>query len=139
MPLLIGNNVEFMEKLESFFLSRKEILAVYLFGSRAGGRENLMSDLDLGILFSEEKKNLIDYNYLAELQVKLVKILNFDDIDTVILNNKEPLFLYNVLTEGLLIYHVDNKEFTGFLYDSYRAYLDFLPHYRFWEEIYYEE
>jgi len=120
-----------------FFKNRQEILAVYLFGSCAGGRNTPLSDIDLAFLFFRDHKDIIDYNYLAELQVELIRLSGFEDIDTVILNDRDPVFLYNVLTEGKLIYYVDNEEFTGFLYDSYRFYQDFMPSYRFWEEIYY--
>ncbi|MEQ8225023.1 MAG: nucleotidyltransferase domain-containing protein [Candidatus Eremiobacterota bacterium] len=120
-----------------FFKNRQEILAVYLFGSCAGGRNTPLSDIDLAFLFFRDHKDRIDYNYLAELQLELIRISGFEDIDTVILNDREPVFLYNVLTEGRLLYYIDNEEFTEFLYDSYRLYLDFMPSYRFWEEIYY--
>jgi len=120
-----------------FFKNRQEILSVYLFGSCAGGRNTPLSNIDLAFLFFRDHKDRIDYNYLAELQVELIRISGFEDIDTVILNDREPVFLYNVLTEGRLLYYIDNEEFTEFLYDSYRLYLDFMPSYRFWEEIYY--
>jgi predicted nucleotidyltransferase len=120
-----------------FFKNRQEILAVYLFGSFAGERHTPLSDIDLGFLFFRDYKDRIDYNYLAELQVELIRFSGFEDIDTVILNDRDPVFLYNVLTEGKLLYYVDNEEFTEFLYDSYRLYQDFMPSYRFWEEIYY--
>jgi len=130
---LITNNNDLIR----YFRSGNEISAVYLFGSFAEGRQNSMSDIDLGFLFFKDKLHLIDYNYMAELQVDLVKLLDFEDIDTVILNNREPMFLYSVLTEGTLIYYIDTEEFTDFLYESQREYLDFLPVYRFWEESYY--
>lgn len=120
-----------------FFKNRREILAVYLFGSCAGGRNTHLSDIDLAFLFFSDHKDRIDYNYLAELQVELIRFSGCEDIDTVILNDREPVFLYNVLTEGKLLYYVDNEEFTEFLYNSYRLYQDFMPSYRFWEEIYY--
>lgn len=127
----------FFYPYNEFFKSRQEIIAVYLFGSFAGERQTPLSDIDLGFLFFRDQKDRIDYNYLAELQVELIRLSGFEDIDTVILNDRDPVFLYNVLTEGKLIYYVDNEEFTGFLYDSYRLYQDFMPSYRFWEEIYY--
>ena len=38
------------EKIKAYFKSKKEVIAVYLFGSYAAGREHHLSDIDIGIL-----------------------------------------------------------------------------------------
>jgi len=68
----------------NYFRDKKEIVAIYLFGSYAAGKERAFSDVDIGILFDEseeifvmEKRN----TYMTELGRILRK-----DIHPVILN-----------------------------------------------------
>jgi len=90
---------EFLEgKIRTYFSSKKEVIAVYLFGSFAQGRERNQSDIDLGILldgtdpdFFNEKRN----QYLVELGRILRK-----DIDPVILNVAGQELLKQVFLKG---------------------------------------
>jgi len=39
---------ELEEKIKNYFKNKKEVIAVYLFGSYAEGREHDLSDIDIG-------------------------------------------------------------------------------------------
>lgn len=47
----------FIQKLKKAFLRKKEVLAVYIFGSRATGLANSSSDLDMAVFVSDRQKN----------------------------------------------------------------------------------
>jgi len=75
------------KKLEEYFTNKKEVIAVYLFGSYAEGKMYRQSDIDIGILFDEtsrhhmkEKRN----TYMRELS----RILR-EDIHPTILSSKK--------------------------------------------------
>ena len=40
----------FEEKIRDYFKNKEEVIAIYLFGSYAAGRERDLSDIDIGII-----------------------------------------------------------------------------------------
>ena len=73
------------EKIKNYFKNKKGIIAVYLFGSQATGKEHLSSDIDIGILLDRNYqgcKETIIKNSIVELGRILKK-----DIHPVILNS----------------------------------------------------
>ena len=88
----------FKEKIENYFKNKKDIIAVYLFGSYAKGKESHSSDIDIGILLDrnhrEYDKTMID-RYIVELGRILKK-----DIHPVILNSASEELLRQVFSNG---------------------------------------
>jgi predicted nucleotidyltransferase len=72
------------ENITAFFEHEKNIVAVYLFGSYAGGRERASSDVDLAILFdnrSREAVNQLLDKYLVDLSRSLRKDVHLTAMD----------------------------------------------------------
>ena len=87
-----------LQKIKDYFKSRREVIAVYLFGSYAVGREQPFSDIDLGIIINEpDKENSLEKKnqYIVELGRLLRK-----DIHPVILNNAGEELLKQVFSKG---------------------------------------
>ena len=64
------------ENISAFFENKKDIVAVYLFGSYAGGKERTSSDVDLAILFGNRNRETVNQRldeYLVALSRNLRK------------------------------------------------------------------
>jgi len=64
------------ENIKSFFENKKDIIAVYLFGSYADGKERSSSDVDLAILFGNRDREAVNEKldeYLVALSRNLRK------------------------------------------------------------------
>lgn len=87
-----------LQKIKDYFKNRREVIAVYLFGSYAVGRELPFSDIDLGIIVNESDKEILREKrnqYIVELGRLLRK-----DIHPVILNNAGEELLKQVFSKG---------------------------------------
>ena len=99
---------ELEEKIKNYFKNKKEVIAVYLFGSYAEGRERDLSDIDIGIVldrrdpaFFQERRDV----YMIELGRLLRK-----DIDPVILNSAGEVLLRQVFLKGKCILVRDKRK-----------------------------
>ncbi|MFP3981962.1 MAG: type VII toxin-antitoxin system MntA family adenylyltransferase antitoxin [Desulfobacterales bacterium] len=85
-------------KIRNYFANKPEIAAVYLFGSRAAGKDHQTSDVDIGILlcpeFLESAQTLRE-QYLIGLGRCLKK-----DIHPVIMNHAGEFLLKQILSKG---------------------------------------
>lgn len=95
-----------IEKLKKAFSKRKEILAVYAFGSRAADFASSQSDLDLAVVVSGRDKiserEIIKFLLKEEIKVPFNLDLSCVDFDS------SPLFLYQIIKNGLCIYEKDS-------------------------------
>ena len=89
------------EKITVYFRNKKEVIAVYLFGSYAEDKERHLSDIDIGILldskdrdFDKERRNY----YVTELGRVMRK-----DVDLVILNSASEELLRQIFLKGKCI------------------------------------
>ncbi len=99
IPILISfmsNNLP--DRIIEYFRDKKEITAVYLFGSYAAGKERRFSDIDLGILMEESSAH-DGLTKKIEYQVELSRILR-KDIHLVLLNSAGEALLRQVFEKG---------------------------------------
>ena len=85
-------------KIKDYFNDKKEVIAVYLFGSFAHGKEKKLSDVDIGIILDQmDEDNLIEKRnfYMTELGRILRK-----DIHLIILNQTSEALLKQVFSKG---------------------------------------
>ena len=100
------------ETIRRYFKNRNEIVAVYLFGSHAAGKEKRFSDVDIGvILYHRELKNSINLQgqYAVALGRKLRK-----DIHTVIMNSAGEVLLKQIFSKGECVCVNNETEFKQF-------------------------
>jgi len=95
-------------KIETCFKNRTEVIAVYLFGSYAKGKERHLSDIDIGILLDEK-----DRDFMAEKRkeytVELARVLR-KDIHVVILNLAGEELLRQVFLKGKCLLINDSRK-----------------------------
>lgn len=96
---------DFQHKMENFLKSNRTIVAAYLFGSAATGRERPHSDIDLALMI----RGSIDGFERVELETALSNLLG-KDVDLVIFSQAPPLLQHQILKYGRLICESDTGE-----------------------------
>ena len=114
------------EKIKNYFKNKKGIIAVYLFGSHAKGKEYHSSDIDIGILldrnnqeYQEHKKTVIN-NSIVELGRILKK-----DIHPVILNSAGEELLRQIFINGKCLLIKNPEELSRFKMVMFSRIADF--------------
>ena len=112
-----------IKSLTAYFRTKPGIIAVYLFGSYAQGKELRTSDIDIGLLFDTrnpasptEKTN----TYMIELSRILRK-----DIHPVILNLASEELLRQVFLKGKCILVKDTKKLARYKMTTFAKIADF--------------
>lgn len=93
-----------LEELKNIFTEYPEIKLVYLFGSKAEGKDGALSDFDFAFYIDEkDHRKLHDLKFI--LIDKICLLLKTDKVDVVILNLTEsPEMKYFVIKDGKLIF-----------------------------------
>jgi predicted nucleotidyltransferase len=113
--------------IKSYFEQKPDVVAVYLFGSCAKGRERRTSDVDLGILLKGSgRAGTLDkrIDYIVELSRLLKK-----DIHPVILNSVSEALVRQIFLKGKCILVNDSRELSKFKMIMIARIADF-GHYR---------
>jgi len=116
------NDVE--KKLKAYF-EQNQYAFVLLFGSYSDGKENSMSDIDIGIYF----KGKVDLKQ-AGFDTAMLEKQFAKKIDITILNGiekKDPLFGFNVLSRHKLIVLNNERAYIQFKTAAQLSYLDHKP------------
>jgi predicted nucleotidyltransferase len=101
-----------INKIAGYFAAKPEVVAVYLFGSYARGREKELSDIDLGILL--ERNALSAQNDLrATYLIDLVRILR-KDLHLVIMNSAGEGILAQIFKHGKCIFQRNPRTLASF-------------------------
>ena len=96
-------SLDMNEKIIRFFEGRPEVVAVYLFGSRARGQARDGSDLDLAILVHPHMQ-VDELELKRELMIDLSRVLR-EDLHLVILNRAGELLMAQVFKYGKVLYN----------------------------------
>jgi uncharacterized protein len=94
------------------YFNTKDIIAVYLFGSYAEGRERPSSDIDIGVLLNE-KNNDLEKNIQNTFIVELSRIIK-KDIHLIILNSASEELMRQIFLKGKCILVNDKKRLAIF-------------------------
>ena len=123
------NKIE--ERMEKFNIStikgilekEKNILFAYLYGSFSKSVERKDSDIDIGI-FVKDLSDTEKY-YPEKLALKIERMIG-GEIDIRILNDRDIIFLHQVLKYGKLLFSKNEKKRIKFETDVYKKYIDFV-------------
>lgn len=117
-----------INKLQKYFKTQKNILAVYLYGSFVNGLPNKMSDIDFGIILnkpvSDSQTFDLQLKYMRKLEELLCREIKFKYADAVILNVVSPLLKQQAIVNGQLIYCYNNDKCVEFEVQTLREYDD---------------
>jgi hypothetical protein len=114
-----------LEKMRQILSTHDEIVAAYLFGSYAKGHARSDSDIDVGLLLSDNVQFGVLYPVQVARELKDGCQIR-QDIDVRILNKGTLRFLHQVL-KGKLLFSRDDKKRIEFETSAIDRYLDFKP------------
>lgn len=105
------------------------VVSVYLFGSRAEGREHRESDLDLGLLLDRTvvPTRSERFDIAIRLSGELQAAISNGAVDLVVLNDAPPLFARRIVTEGRRMYCRDSEVDHAFVRDVQLRAADLQP------------
>lgn len=112
-------------ELKEIFSSYSEIIAVYLFGSYLGVKENAR-DIDLAVLLRQPVKSQVDI-YLS-LYPRIAKIIFPLEPDLLFLHSATLPVRFGAVSSGEVIYSCDEELRTDFEYIVSGEYMDFKYH-----------
>jgi len=115
-----------IQKIKDYFNKRKEVAAVYLYGSQARGDATKTSDVDLAVLVTNRRKyrgfGIPQVVFAQDLSKITGRKVEVNDLDTVSVD-----FAHRVLTEGRLIISNNEKARIDFEEKVLRTYFDLKP------------
>jgi uncharacterized protein len=117
--------VDVLESIEEFCRSKHVIVAAYVFGSSATGKDRCGSDIDIAIMISTAMDGL----ERVRLETNLSNVLG-KDVDLVIFDRASPLLQHQILKYGRLVYEANPKERVRQETVARRRYLESLFLYR---------
>ncbi|WP_052543919.1 type VII toxin-antitoxin system MntA family adenylyltransferase antitoxin [Desulfoscipio gibsoniae] len=77
-----------------------DIVAIFLFGSYAEGKQTPVSDIDLAVLVDGDFPPSRYFEKELELLAIITSLLKTDEVDLVILNHAPPALSYRILSKG---------------------------------------
>ena len=91
---------ELKEEIVSVCKGQREIIAAYVFGSRAMGKGKKASDVDIALLLDDREASNFPY---LEFKVTLERALN-KNVDLIILNHAGEILKHQIRKYGKIIY-----------------------------------
>lgn len=118
-----------LNKLQKYFKTQKNILAVYLYGSFADGQPNKMSDIDFGIVlkepFNKSKSLDLQLRYMGEIYDVVKPYIKVQYADAVVLNTAPTLLKQQAISTGKLIFSRDENARADFEFYAISEYENF--------------
>ncbi|MGB9843479.1 MAG: type VII toxin-antitoxin system MntA family adenylyltransferase antitoxin [Caldisericia bacterium] len=118
--------MRFNKKIKEKFKELK-ISLIYLFGSYLTKVMNFQSDVDIGILFSDESYSKDKLDIYTELYKIFSAIFKEREVDIVFLNDAPLTLKFEVVTNGKPIYYESIDKHYEFKERVIKEYIDFKP------------
>ncbi len=116
-----------------YFSDRRNVVAVYLYGSQVTKRTSPDSDVDLAILLRKRPKNnafALQLKFQQDLETLLRR-----DVDVVILNGADLFLCRQVLTTGTALVVRDPRLAQTMTWSLLKQAWDYLPLKRFFDDL----
>jgi predicted nucleotidyltransferase len=97
--------IDDIEKIRGFAIGRKAVVAIYIFGSAATGKDRPGSDTDLAVMIAGAFSGM----ERVEMETVLSDLL-CRDVDLVVFGQTAPLLQHQILKYGRLIYEAAPRE-----------------------------
>ncbi len=131
-------NPEIISKLKEYFIEKRGVLVVYLFGSAAGKSQGWKkrADLDIAILLDEHTLKDGSLKQQCIIWAELAALLKRNDIDVLILNTAPLTLRHEVIKNGIIVFEKELSSRVNFEVSSELKFYDFQPYYQlFWETL----
>jgi predicted nucleotidyltransferase len=123
--------------LTEYLAAQPDVVAAYLFGSRATGRARAASDVDVAALLNEED-SFARFERRLQLMVEVSDVCG-READVIVLNDAPPLLQHQVLRHGRLLYERDRRARIEFEIRAGKVYADLEPMRRFFRQALFRE
>jgi predicted nucleotidyltransferase len=97
--------MQFADRIQQFFRTKAEVVAVYLFGSEATGNSRKGSDVDMAVMVSRDLSGF----ERVDLETELANLLK-RDVELVIFHQASPLLQHQILKYGNLLFEAHPQE-----------------------------
>ncbi len=104
-----------------------EIEALYLFGSHAEGIANSLSDVDLGVLLSNQVSSEEYFDIRRRYNIMFADVLKADNVDVVVLNGAPVQLAFQIIAPRAIVFERDPDSRAHFEMGITRKFLDFRP------------
>lgn len=125
-----GNDpTEYIPALTERMSMDKDVVAFYLFGSYAAGKQTPASDIDLAVLLDMDFPAERYFEKKLDLLSMSASSLKTDEVDLIILNQTPPFLAYRVLSKGRLLFERGDRkrQRVNFQVRTFDRYFDFEP------------
>ena len=119
--------------LTAYLAAQSDIVAAYLFGSRATGRAREESDVDVAVLL-DEKDSVARFERRLRLMTEVSDVCG-READVIVLNDAPPILQHQVLKHGRLLYERDRRARVEFEVRAGQIYGDLKPMHDFFTEV----
>lgn len=126
---------EISASLKEFARKRADIVAIYLYGSYAGGTARQDSDIDIAVLFSTSASDALSAE--LELEGAVGALPGMEQAEVVALNRASLELKAEVLLTGRQIYCSDEEVRTTFEFETIRWWWDLRPWYEAYDRTYF--
>lgn len=120
------NKNELVRKIRNYFSKKKEVLAVYLYGSQVTSRTAPWSDVDIGVLLKNQKRGS-SFDARMKYSSELMSILSTDNVDVVILNDTDLFLVQQVFSKGIELWTRNRKKSEELKWYLLKLSWDFMP------------
>jgi predicted nucleotidyltransferase len=118
---------EDIERIIHYFKERKEVSALYIFGSFANDKKTRESDIDIAVLIAESKLKRKSFELLRKKYYAASPSFSLRPVDIVILNAAQPFLKHQVLKTGRILFDRNRKLRVRFTERVITEYLDYKP------------
>lgn len=108
-------------------LDRDHVVAGMLFGSRATGKANALSDVDIAVWLDPDLPREKQSALRSALTLAAVEALGTDEVDVVVLNDAPPLLRHRALKGGARLLDRDPRARVRFETTALLDYFDTAP------------
>ena len=108
-----------IEKIRGYAIGLKDVIAIYVFGSSATGKDRSGSDIDLAVMVAGDFPGMAR----VEMETVLSNLLCMD-VDLVVFGQSSPLLQHQILKYGRLVYEAAPRERIMQEVGARRQYLD---------------
>lgn len=85
------------QKIEKYLANQNNIDVAYLFGSQSTKKANVLSDIDIAILFEKKIPHIERFNKKLNIMGELGTLLKRDDVEVVDLNSADTALKFSAI------------------------------------------